>query len=240
MRRRLTAADAKITEPKTQRSLSYGELTRGENLVKIVSSEEVLTVSGAWKIAGTPVQKAQGRDFVTGKHVYPSDIVRPGMLFGAVLRADGFNATLESIDTSAAEKLAGVKVVRDGDFTGVVAADPLTAQHAVATIQAKWEVPKQPSNRELFDVLKNGSGNGNEGRGPHVAGSVAQAMDTADLKVDEQYTIQYIAHAPLEPRAAVAEWEGDKLTVWTGTQRPFGVQDELAQAFNVPPRKMCG
>ena len=43
-----------------------------------------------------------------------------------------------------------------------------------------------------------------------MSGSVAQAMDAAELKVEEQYTVQYIAHAPLEPRAAVAEWDGDK------------------------------
>src|SRR5439155_16248499 len=43
-----------------------------------------------------------------------------------------------------------------------------------------------------------------------------------------------IAHAPLEPRAALAEWKDDKLTVWTGTQRPFGVRGELARAFKIP------
>ena len=88
------AADGKVTDPKTQRSLNYGELTHGENLVKIVSSDDPLTPASEWKIAGTPVPKAQGRDFVTGKHVYPSDVVRPGMMFGAVLRPDGFNAKL--------------------------------------------------------------------------------------------------------------------------------------------------
>ena len=46
--------------------------------------------------------------------------------------------------------------------------------------------------------------------------------------------MSYIAHVPLEPRAAVAEWDGDKLTVWTGTQRPFGVRGELAEAFRMP------
>jgi nicotinate dehydrogenase subunit B len=46
--------------------------------------------------------------------------------------------------------------------------------------------------------------------------------------------VAYIQHAPLEPRAAVAEWEGNKLTVWTGTQRPFAVRDELASAFHLP------
>lgn len=234
----LMAADGKVldakVDAKAQRSLSYGELTGGENLVKIVASDDALTPAIAWKIAGTAIPKAQGRDFVTGSHAYPSDIARPGMMFGAVLRPDGFKATLESIDTSAAEKIDGVKVVRDGDFTGVVAPDPATARRAVSAIQAKWNVPSQPSNRELVDVLKTGSGNGNAERPQYIAGSVAQAMDGAEIKIEEQYTIQYIAHAPLEPRAAVAEWDGDKLTVWTGTQRPFGVRDELAAALKIP------
>ena len=156
------------------------------------------------------------------------------MMFGAVLRPDGFNATLESLDTSAAEKLPGVKVVRDGDFTGVVAADAFTAQRAVSAIQAKWSVPAQPSNQRLFDYLKANPESGRDERPQHATGSVAQAMAAADVKLEEQYTVQYIAHAPLEPRAAVAEWNGANLTVWTGTQRPFGVRDELAQAFHIP------
>ena len=43
---------------------------------------------------------------------------------------------------------------------------------------------------------------------------------------------------PLEPRAAVAEWVDGKLTVWTGTQRPFGVRAELAAAFRVPEERV--
>ena len=119
----LTAADGKVIDPKTTRSITYGGLTRGEKLVRVVSAEERLTPAANWKIAGTAVPKAEGRDFVTGKHQYPSDITRPEMQFGAVLRPEGFNATLASLDTSAAEKLPGVKVVHDGDFIGVVAPD---------------------------------------------------------------------------------------------------------------------
>jgi isoquinoline 1-oxidoreductase len=230
----LKAADAKVADSENARSLSYGELTRGENLVKVISTKETLTPSSEWKIAGTPVPKAEGRDFVTGKQAYPSDIVRPGMLFGAVLRPDGYNATLESTDTSAAEKLAGVQVVRDGSFTGVVAADSHTAQKAVSAINAKWNVPAQPSNRDLFDYLKNNQEPGRGSGSQPNAASVQEAIAAADLKLDARYTVQYIAHAPLEPRAAVAEWDGDKLTVWTGTQRPFGVREELAQAFHIP------
>lgn len=62
-----------------------------------------------------------------------------------------------------------------------------------------------------------------------------EALAAADFKLEQQYTVAYIAHAPLEPRAAVAEWNAGKLTVWTGTQRPFGVRDELVQAFHLSP-----
>jgi isoquinoline 1-oxidoreductase len=59
-------------------------------------------------------------------------------------------------------------------------------------------------------------------------------MAAAHQKLERTYTVAYIAHAPLEPRAAVAEWKDGKLTVWTGTQRPFGVRAELAGAFRIP------
>src|SRR5207247_2833319 len=63
--------------------------------------------------------------------------------------------------------------------------------------------------------------------------SVDAALARGDVQTQGEYTIAYIAHAPLEPRAAVAEWQAGKLTVWTGTQRPFGVQQELVDAFHV-------
>ena len=234
----LTAAEGKVTDPKNGRSLAYGELTRGEKLVKTVSSQDVLTPPAEWKIAGTAVPKAEGRDFVTGKHKFPSDITRPEMMFGAVLRPDGFNATLDSLDTSAAEKLPGVKVVHDGDFIGLVAPDAFAAQHALSAMQAKWNVPAQPSNEGIFAYLKSNPESGRDDGPEHVSGSVAQAMAGADLKLEEQYTVAYIAHAPLEPRAAVAEWADGKLTVWTGTQRPFGVRDELVEAFHLSPSQV--
>src|ERR1039457_6415740 len=71
---KLTAADGKISNPQTSQSFTYGELTRGEKLIKDVSGDYPLTPATQWKVAGTAVPKAEGRDFVTGKHKYPSDI----------------------------------------------------------------------------------------------------------------------------------------------------------------------
>jgi isoquinoline 1-oxidoreductase len=138
--------------------------------------------------------------------------------------------------------MPGVKVVRDGEFIGVAAPDAWTAERAVKAIKTEWKAPPQPSNANLFEVLKQDEGAGGETRPErgfhHEAGSVTQALAGADFKVEQSYTVQYIAHAPLEPRAALAEWQGDKLTVWTGTQRPFAVRDELAEAFRIPTEKV--
>jgi isoquinoline 1-oxidoreductase len=229
---KLQAADGRITDPETSRSFRYGDLTQGEKLIKTIPDDPVLTPVSDWKIAGTPISKALGRDFVTGKHKYPSDISRSGMMFGAVLRPEGFSAKLASLDTTAAEKLSGVKIVRDGDFIGVAAPDAFAAQRTLSAILAKWNVPEQPSNNGIFDYLKNNPEGRDEGP-QHVSGSVTEAWARAELKLEAQYTVEYIAHAPLETRAAVAEWNEGKLTVWTGTQRPFGVRDELMQAFKL-------
>jgi isoquinoline 1-oxidoreductase len=67
---------------------------------------------------------------------------------------------------------------------------------------------------------------------------VNAALAAAAHRLSASYTAAYIAHAPLEPRAAVAEWASDRLTVWTGTQRPFGVRRELAEAFRIPEEKV--
>jgi len=67
-----------------------------------------------------------------------------------------------------------------------------------------------------------------------VGGSIEAGLAAADRTLEQTYTVAYIAHATLEPRAAVAQWNDNKLTVWTGTQRPFGVQSELVEVFHLP------
>jgi CO/xanthine dehydrogenase Mo-binding subunit len=234
----LVVANGKITAPNSKQSLTYGELTRGEKLVTTVSASVPLKPAKDWKIAGTAIPKANGRDFVTGKHQFPSDIVLPGMLFGKVLRPQGFNATLDSIDTAALDKMPSVKLVRDGDFVGVIAADAWTAEEAITSIKAKWTVPPQPSNKNIFEYFKSNPESGRGGsRTESATAPAAQSPDSA-TQLSQSYTVQYIAHAPLEPRAAVAKWENGKLTVWTGTQRPFGVKDELVAAFHLDPAQV--
>lgn len=227
---RLSARDGVVVDNTNHRSISYGELTDGRNLVTAVGDPSFIPAPN-WTVAGTPIPKVDGREFVTGKHKYTSDLHPVDMLFGKVLRPTGFNAKLVSVDTHAAEKPSGAIVVRDGDFIGVVAPTAYDSERAIEAIKAEWNVPAQPSDRELFTYLKKNADPNPEDS--HITGSVDQALASSDVKLEQTYTVQYIAHAPLEPRAAVAEWKGDKLTVWTGTQRPFAVRDELSEVFRI-------
>jgi len=236
-RTELIAADGVIKDKSNNRSIRYGELLQGQQLVQLIPDDPPLEPPEQWKVAGTPVAKVDGREFVTGGHKYTSDLSRQGMLYGKVLRPSGFRATLASLDAAEAQKTPNVTVVRDGDFVGVVAPDSTAASRALGMLKPQWNTPQQISEAELYDYLRKSSAGASEGgeRGgrsnSHEKGSIEDGLTSADKKIESTYTIAYIQHAPLEPRAAVAEWNGDKLTVWTGTQRPFAVRDELAQAF---------
>jgi nicotinate dehydrogenase subunit B len=232
----LVAADGKITDPQTKRQFSLGQLTRGQKMMKAVGEGSHTTHPDQWKIAGKSVTKVNGREIVTGKHRYASDIKLPEMLYGKVLRPVAIGATLASIDLKEAEGMPGVVVVRDGDFTGVAAPGEQMASRALSAIRAEWKTSPQLSGKELFDFLKKrpAEAPGSESRSNNARGSITDGLAAAHQKLERTYTVAYIAHAPLEPRAAVAEWKDGKLTVWTGTQRPFGVRRELADAFRIP------
>ena len=208
-------ADGKVTNG--SRSAGFGELTQGEKLTRTIPANVALAPADEWKIAGTSLPKIDAHAIVTGAHKYTYDMKAPGMLFAKVLRPPSFGAALVSLDSRVAEAIPGVTVVHDGDFAGVTAPDAPTAEKAVAALKADWKpLVAEASSKDVYAYFRK------NGREP---------AETTGLTA---YTVAYIAHVPLEPRSALAQWDGDKLTVWTGSQRPFGVRSELAQEFNIP------
>lgn len=249
-RDRLDVADGRVLERGGERSATFGELARDRQIVRIVPVPDeagqmppdaaLPTPPQAWRAAGTSVAKLDGHAFVTGSHRFTPDLRLPGLLHGKVLRPPAFQATPISVDTSAAEAMDGVTVVHEGDFIGVAAVDELTASQALDAIRVRWRTQLQVSQPELFDYLKANPVELEGRRGPLVIaeGSVAAGVAAAHLTYAQRYTVDYIAHVPLEPRAAVALWDDHGLTVWTGTQRPFGVRAELAEAFDLPEERV--
>ena len=230
----LVAADAKVSDAASGRSLRYAELARGKTLAQNLPAEDPVTPAAEWTIAGKALPKVDGRDFVTGKHQYTPDLHRAGLFYGKILRPPSFGATLDSYDDSAAKAMPGVFVVRDGDFVGVAAPSEHQALNTLNAIHAQWKEVPQISNRELFTFLKEKAPANSDDRRRGQKGSVEDGLANAAHRLNATYTVAFIAHAPLEPRAAVAQWADGKLTVWTGTQRPFAIRDELAAQFHIP------
>jgi isoquinoline 1-oxidoreductase len=243
--RRAAAVARQLSEARKQ---SYAELAKSPAIAaeyaKQVTEGVTLTAVKDWRLLGTSQHHTTAREIATGALRYPSDIVRPGMLHGVVLRPPTIGATLASVDPAAASKLAGVTAVRDGAFAGCAAPTSFAARKALAAMAAtaRWEPKDHPSSVGLFERLKQSAVTGevDARRRPRAdtRGSLEAGLAAATRKHNAAYQTAFIQHAPMEPRAAVAEWTDGKLTVWTGTQNPHGVRDQLAQAFRLAPDKV--
>jgi isoquinoline 1-oxidoreductase len=233
-RNTLELQDGKVLHLPSKRTLSYTDLAVSEEGAKALEQPIPADISirpvKEWQILGTTFTRPNGRDIVTGAHQYPSDISRPELLYGKVLRPPSYGAKLVSIDLASAKAMEGVKVVRDEQFVGVAAPTSLRAREALEAIAAtaKWESSPHPSSQELFDYLKQHT------HEPIPDNPFKDEVSQASKVVRQSYHVAYAQHTPLEPRAAVAEWVDEKLTVCTGTQNPFGYRSELARAFHLP------
>jgi CO/xanthine dehydrogenase Mo-binding subunit len=217
--------------------LSLADLAADDQLLKNLDAaprrESATTRIDDWRVLGQSVPKVQSEAVVTGAAKYPSDVTRPKMTYGKVLRAPALGAALQSIDLEPAQAMEGVTVVRDGAFVGCTAKSSWQAEKAIDAIAAtaKWATTPQPSSDEVFEHFKKTA---DERPRTDDWGDGAAAIERAAKKLEASYTIAYIQHAPMEPRSAVAEWQDGKLTVWTGTQQPARVQSELSSAFRLP------
>jgi nicotinate dehydrogenase subunit B len=188
-----------------------------------------------WRIAGRPARRKNGVGIVAGTARYGSDLSLTGMLHGRVLRGPAWHAELVSADLSIARSMAGVTAVRDDDFVAVAAPDPFVAQRALNAIQAEWREGSAPSESQLDEFLRTHpvEEEGWEGTFHHESGNIEVAFAVANISLSATYRTAYLAHVPLESRVAIADWRDGRMTVWAGTQRPFGVREEVAAALGL-------
>ena len=219
-------------------TLSYADLAADEEAAKgldqAVPADVAMTPVPEWKVLGQPTPRPNAREIVTGTHLYPSDISRPAMLYGKVLRPTSYGAKLISVDLAPAQAMKNVVAVRDDQFVGVAAPTTFLAEKALEAVAgtAKWEPAPHPSSKDLYDYLTQHVPDG------VPANPFSDELAHARHVLRQTYQVAYVQHAPLEPRAAVAEWQAGKLSVWTGTQNPFGCRSELARAFHLDDQQV--
>ena len=227
-----------VTAP--DRSLSYGELVARRPQVAAATWARALTPPAAWTIAAQSMHNTRGAEIVTGTKPFVTDLHRPGMLAGAVLRPPSTAATLRAVDAGAARALPGVTVVHEGSFVGVAAPDAARAEEALQAIKAEWEEPDQPSDQDLVTYLRANptQGQGWDGAMEDEVGNVERALADEAIRVEATYTTAYLAHVPMETRVAIAEMSDDRFTIWVATQRPFSVRAEVAATLGVTEERV--
>jgi len=211
------------------RRVGYGELAEGRQIARLVGEKAVLRQVKAFREMGSSPLRLDGRDKVTGAAGYAADLRRPGMLWARVLRPPAHGVTMEEVDTSAAGKLPGVRVVREGDLVAVLHETPDGAAAALGAVRARWSAPAPgPGPDSIFEHLKSIPGEPQE---VDRRGDPEGARSRAAKLVSGTFHKGYVAHAPIEPHAAVAELVDGKMTVWASTQTPFPTRESIASTL---------
>lgn len=218
-----------------RRRVRYGELLSGVRRSETVTAEGTLSGAAQWRVAGRPFASRGADAYVTGAALFPSDLTCPGMLAGAVLKPPAVGAHLRALAPAQTTERDGARLVRSGSRIGVVADGERAARAALGRLGASWIREPQPPEAELEAHLRSHPAEpvGFDQSFAESHGDVDNALVHAPIRLERTYTTAYIAHAPLETRVALAQWSGDRLTVWTGTQRPFAIRERLAGEFGI-------
>ncbi len=211
----------------SSRRVTYGELSEGKRIARVVGEKAVLRAVGQFQVMGSSPRRIDAPDKVTGRAKYSGDIRPAGLLYARILRPPAHGAKLGKVDTAAAQKREGVTLVQRDDLVAVLHADPEAAAEALASVGAEWQVPDATvDNETIFAHLIEAGGT------PAIKetrGDVAAGRAVATRVFETTYRKGYVAHAPIEPHAAVAEYRDGKLTVWASTQTPFPTRDRIAE-----------
>jgi isoquinoline 1-oxidoreductase len=238
-----------VHEPGTGRTLSYGELVAAGSRTIDVDPDAPLppAAPGLSDVDDESLRRTLTAA-VTGAKQFPSDLTLPQMWHGVTLRPPRHGAVLQSVDVSAVRERPDVAVVVSGGTVSLAAPTRAAARAALGLVRAEWQAESpagssadgqattQPSSDELVEYLRAhplAGGHGWDGPAVREVGDVDTASAQAEVCLAATYTTAYLPHVPMEPRAALARWDGTALTVWVGTQRPFAVRSAVAAALEL-------
>ena len=243
----LTVADGVVSVAgNSAKSISYAALVGGKAFdTKVAASGEQWDLKVApeikpkdpkdYKVVGTSVPRFDLPQKFTGEFPYAQEIRVPGMLHGRVVRPPVVNSRPVSVDEASIRDIPGVvKVVQQGSFVGVVARTEWAAIRAARALKVTWSTPpgQFPASPDaMYDYLQNtkafservGAENGN----------VAAALTQAARRFEATYRWPFQMHGMIGPSCAVADVQGDKATVWSGSQAPFITRNGIARLLGI-------
>lgn len=202
--------------------------------------------AGPLEVVGRPAARQDGVQRARGEARYTADVRLPGMLHAAVLRSPFAHAQVRSIDVIPALSLPGVRAAlsfEDAEFldaeagfpgaaVAAVAADTIEqARAAVEAVAVEWE--ERTPLLDAAEAVERRRFLSEPRR--YERGDLAGALAEADVIVEAEYRTESVLHSALETHCAVCSWEGDTLVVHISTQYIWGIREEIAEQFGLPP-----
>lgn len=227
----LETRDGFVIAKTNNKKISYGQLSKGKEIMETSVGDVPLKKSSEFRVMGKPRLRVDSPEKVTGEAKYAGDIQLPGMLCARILRPPSLGAKLLSVDTSKAESMEGVKIVKEGDLVAVLHASQHMAGKALATLKAEWEEEKVDINHEsLFDHIQKVA---TERRVLASEGDLAKGKEASVKEIKSVFKDPYIAHSPIENHTATAVMEEGKLKVWASCQTPYPTRDGIAEELGM-------
>jgi len=248
----LTVSDGIVSVARNPaRKASYGSLIGGKRFnVKIASTGSGWDMKVApevkakdhkdYKIVGKSIPRIDLPTKFTGEFVYTPDVRVQDMLHGRVVRPAVVNTKPVSVDESSIAHIPDVvKVVQEGSFVGVVAKTESGAIQAARALKVNWSTPttKLPANNdELYSYLKNTKSFSE--RVVADKGKLEAAFSAAARTFEATYHWPFQLHGMIGPSCAVADVQGDKVTIWAGSQGSFNTRRQVAEMLSVPEKNV--
>ena len=235
----LTVADGVISGG--GKKVGYGELIGGKSFALTLDPKQPVKEKAPadYKIVGKPQPRVDIPDKVTGRFTYMQDFAVPGMLHGRVVRPPAIGATLQSVDDTALKAIPGiVKLVREGNFLGVVASNEWDAIRGAGALKASWSKSETlPEQAKLWEHVRATKVVQDQVTGNTGDTAAAMAKEGAKL-VKATYDFTIHTHGSIGPSCAIAEFKDGALTSWSPSQATHNLRKQLAQMFALPVEKV--
>jgi nicotinate dehydrogenase subunit B len=225
----------------TARSVTYGELVGDKAFNLAFTGSAPLKPVADYKLVGARPTRNDIPPKVSGKYVYLQHVRLPGMLHGRVVRprgqgAYGAGARVSSIDEGSIAHIRGARVLRRGDFVGVVAEAEWDAIGAAQQLKVTWDLPATlPGSDGLYDAMR---ADKTTDRVVLDRGDLAGAFSGATHVASQTCRSPYQAHAPFGPNGALADVTTDSALVICSTQDVYATRNTLAGVLGMPAQKI--
>lgn len=250
---KLTVSDGVISLPgDATKKISYADLVGGNyfnvemkwngtygNGLTLSSPAKTKPVS-QYKIVGTSPRRYDIPGKTYGTTDYVGDVKLPGMVHARMVLPPVAGASPLKIDTSSLKGIPGARVVREKDFVAVVADREWDAIKLAETLKVTWSdaKPNFPGHDKIHDHIRKAPGQG--GQDLDKTADVEKALKGAAKVVEAEYQWPFQSHASMGPACAVVAINGDRATLWTGTQKSHYARDGVARMLGLPQENVHG